>query len=166
MVGTHGCLIIIGQIPGSSPAVVPGRQATSVLETILLGMSAIGRGLPRPPDSHHGHGLVQTSSWIGSIIGSMIVLLVAVGVQARARLRLNSAVTECLALTSIHRGVIAEWCGIRGGEDCSGEYGWVRSRTCARLLSVYSKDGGVVVGAGLGCRREDLGGVRGRSEAA
>jgi len=54
------------------------------LQTILLGIvgSFVGGFLGRLL-FHHGHGFVQTSSWIGSVIGSIIVLLVYLQVQKR-----------------------------------------------------------------------------------
>jgi uncharacterized membrane protein YeaQ/YmgE (transglycosylase-associated protein family) len=87
MVGTIVGLIIIGLIAGFiARAIVPGRQAMSVLETIVLGIvgSFVGGFLGRLI-FHHGHGFVQTSSWIGSIIGAVIVLLVYVRIRGRSR---------------------------------------------------------------------------------
>jgi uncharacterized membrane protein YeaQ/YmgE (transglycosylase-associated protein family) len=83
--GTIIGLIIIGLIAGFiARALVPGKQSMSILETIVLGIvgSFVGGFLGRLL-FHHGHGFVQTSSWIGSIIGSVIVLLIYLQVQKR-----------------------------------------------------------------------------------
>jgi uncharacterized membrane protein YeaQ/YmgE (transglycosylase-associated protein family) len=85
VLGTIIGLIIIGLIAGFiARALVPGRQSMSILETIVLGIvgSFVGGFLGRLL-FHHGHGFVQTSSWIGSIIGSVIVLLIYLQVQKR-----------------------------------------------------------------------------------
>jgi uncharacterized membrane protein YeaQ/YmgE (transglycosylase-associated protein family) len=85
MLGTIIGLIIIGLVAGFiARAVVPGKQSMSILETILLGIvgSFVGGFLGRLL-FHHGHGFVQTSSWIGSIIGSIILLLIYLQVQHR-----------------------------------------------------------------------------------
>ncbi|MBV9805134.1 MAG: GlsB/YeaQ/YmgE family stress response membrane protein [Solirubrobacterales bacterium] len=78
MVGTVIGLIIIGLVAGYiARAIVPGRQALGVMRTILLGIvgSFVGGFLGRLL-FHHPGGFVQPSSWIGSIIGSIIVLLI------------------------------------------------------------------------------------------
>jgi uncharacterized membrane protein YeaQ/YmgE (transglycosylase-associated protein family) len=85
LLGTIIGLIIIGLVAGFvARALVPGKQSMSIAETILLGVvgSFVGGFLGRLL-FHHGHGFVQTSSWIGSIIGSVIVLLVYLQVQQR-----------------------------------------------------------------------------------
>jgi uncharacterized membrane protein YeaQ/YmgE (transglycosylase-associated protein family) len=81
-------LIIIGLVAGFiARALVPGKQSMGVLQTILLGIvgSFVGGFLGRLL-FHHGHGFVQTSSWIGSMIGSIIVLLIYLQVQQRRRI--------------------------------------------------------------------------------
>jgi uncharacterized membrane protein YeaQ/YmgE (transglycosylase-associated protein family) len=85
VLGTIIGLIIIGLIAGFiARALVPGKQSMSILETIVLGIvgSFVGGFLGRLL-FHHGHGFVQTSSWVGSIIGSVIVLLIYLQVQKR-----------------------------------------------------------------------------------
>jgi uncharacterized membrane protein YeaQ/YmgE (transglycosylase-associated protein family) len=78
MLGTIIGLIIIGLVAGFiARALVPGKQSMTVGQTIILGIvgSFIGGFLGRLL-FHHGGGFVQTSSWIGSIIGAVIALLI------------------------------------------------------------------------------------------
>lgn len=85
MLGTIIGLIVIGFIAGLiARAVVPGKQNLSLLATLVLGVigSFVGGFLGRLIFGH-GSGFVQPSSWIGSIIGSIIVLLVYLAVQRR-----------------------------------------------------------------------------------
>jgi uncharacterized membrane protein YeaQ/YmgE (transglycosylase-associated protein family) len=85
LLGTIIGLIIIGLIAGFiARALVPGKQSMTVLQTILLGIvgSFVGGFLGRLL-FHHGGGFIQTSSWIGSIIGSVIVLLIYMQFQKR-----------------------------------------------------------------------------------
>ncbi|MGI8577067.1 MAG: GlsB/YeaQ/YmgE family stress response membrane protein [Nocardioidaceae bacterium] len=86
MIGTIIGLIIIGLIAGFiARALVPGRQSMSILETLILGIvgSFVGGFLGRLL-FHHGSGFIQTSSWIGSIIGAVIVLLIYMQFRARS----------------------------------------------------------------------------------
>ena len=87
MLGTVLGLLVIGLVAGLiACAIVPGRQKMSILLTILFGIAGslvggfIGRILFGSGDS-----LVQPSSWIGSIIGSVLVLTVYVMIMGRAR---------------------------------------------------------------------------------
>ena len=87
MLGTILGLLIIGLVAGFiACAVVPGRQKISILLTILFGIAGslvggfIGRILFGSGDS-----LVQPSSWIGSIIGAALVLMVYMMIMGRAR---------------------------------------------------------------------------------
>jgi uncharacterized membrane protein YeaQ/YmgE (transglycosylase-associated protein family) len=85
VLGTIVGLIIIGVVCGFiARALVPGAQSMSISEKILLGItgSFVG-GLLARLLLHHGDGFVQASSWVGSIIGSVIVLLVYLQVQQR-----------------------------------------------------------------------------------
>jgi uncharacterized membrane protein YeaQ/YmgE (transglycosylase-associated protein family) len=88
MLGTIIGLIIIGLIAGFiARAVVPGRQSLSILQTILLGIvgSFVGGFLGKlifGRDS--GEGFVQPSSWIGSIIGAIIVLAIYLAIKRRS----------------------------------------------------------------------------------
>ncbi|SDS46571.1 Uncharacterized membrane protein YeaQ/YmgE, transglycosylase-associated protein family [Friedmanniella luteola] len=88
MLGTIIGLIIIGLIAGFiARAVVPGRQSLSILQTILLGIvgSFVGGFLGKlifGRDS--GEGFVQPSSWIGSIIGAIIVLVIYLAIKRRS----------------------------------------------------------------------------------
>ena len=85
MLGTIVGLLIIGLIAGFiARALVPGRQAMTVPQTILLGVvgSLIG-GFLGHFLFHRGGGFVQTSGWIGSIVGSVIALLLYLQVEKR-----------------------------------------------------------------------------------
>ena len=86
MLGTIIGLIVIGLIAGFiARAVVPGRQSLSILQTILLGIvgSFVGGFLGRLLFGS-GNGFVQPSSWIGSIIGAIIVLVIYLAVKRRS----------------------------------------------------------------------------------
>jgi uncharacterized membrane protein YeaQ/YmgE (transglycosylase-associated protein family) len=79
MLGTIIGLIVIGLIAGFiARALVPGRDAMTVPQTILLGIvgSFIGGFLGYLINHDRGNGFVQTSSWIGSIVGSVIALVI------------------------------------------------------------------------------------------
>lgn len=85
MLGTILGLIVIGFIAGLiARAIVPGKQNLSLLATLALGVlgSFVGGFLGRLIFGH-GSGFVQPSSWIGSIIGAVIVLLVYLAAQRR-----------------------------------------------------------------------------------
>ena len=85
MLGTIIGLIIIGVGAGFiARSLVPGAQLMSISQKILLGIagSFVG-GLLGHLLFHHGRGFLQATSWIGSIIGSVIVLLVYMHVQQR-----------------------------------------------------------------------------------
>ena len=89
MIGTLIGLIVIGLVAGFiARAVVPGRQSMSVLQTILLGIvgSFVGGFLGRLLLGR-GDGFVQPSSWIGSVIGAVIVLLVYLQIRRRNHAR-------------------------------------------------------------------------------
>lgn len=86
MIGTIVGLLVIGLIAGFlARAVVPGRQSMSVLQTILLGIvgSFVG-GFLGWILFGRGDGLIQPSSWIGSVIGAVIVLLVYLQIKRRS----------------------------------------------------------------------------------
>ena len=85
MFGSIVGLIIIGIVAGFiARAVVPGGRLMSVSEKILLGIagSFLGGLLVRVV-LHEPRGFVQLSSWIGSIVGAVIVLLIYTRVQER-----------------------------------------------------------------------------------
>ena len=85
MLGTIIGLLVIGLIAGFiARALVPGRQHMTVPQTILLGVigSLIG-GFLGHFLFHHGGGFVQPSGWIGSIIGSVIALLLYLQLEKR-----------------------------------------------------------------------------------
>jgi uncharacterized membrane protein YeaQ/YmgE (transglycosylase-associated protein family) len=85
VLGTVIGLIVIGFVAGLiARAVVPGKQSMTILQTILLGVvgSFVGGFLGRLL-FHHGSGFVQTASWIGSIIGAIIVLLLYLQLEKR-----------------------------------------------------------------------------------
>lgn len=91
MLGTIIGLIIIGLIAGFiARAIVPGKQSMGIGATILLGIvgSFIGGFLGRLifPASNPG-GFVQPSSWIGSIIGAIIALLIWQAIGRRNAVR-------------------------------------------------------------------------------
>jgi uncharacterized membrane protein YeaQ/YmgE (transglycosylase-associated protein family) len=86
VLGTIIGLLVIGLIAGFiARALVPGRQSMTIWQTLLLGIAGsfaggfLGRLLFGSGDS-----LVQPSSWIGSIIGSVIVLLVYLQIKRRS----------------------------------------------------------------------------------
>ena len=86
MIGTIVGLLVIGLIAGLiARAVVPGRQSMSVLQTILLGVvgSFVGGSLGWILFGR-GDGFIQPSSWIGSLIGAVIVLLVYLLIKRRS----------------------------------------------------------------------------------
>ena len=85
MLGTIVGLLIIGLIAGFiARALVPGRQHMTIPQTVLLGVvgSLIG-GFLGHFLFHHGGGFVQPSGWIGSIIGSVIALLLYLRLDTR-----------------------------------------------------------------------------------
>jgi uncharacterized membrane protein YeaQ/YmgE (transglycosylase-associated protein family) len=85
MLGTIIGLIIIGLVAGFiARALVPGKQSMTVGQTIILGIvgSFIGGFLGRLL-FHHGGGFIQTSSWVGSIIGAVIALLIYIRFEQR-----------------------------------------------------------------------------------
>jgi uncharacterized membrane protein YeaQ/YmgE (transglycosylase-associated protein family) len=85
MLGTIVGLIIIGLIAGAiARLLVPGRQALSIPQTIVIGIvgSFVG-GFLGHFLFHHGGGFVQPSGWIGSIIGAVIVLLIYLRIDQR-----------------------------------------------------------------------------------
>jgi uncharacterized membrane protein YeaQ/YmgE (transglycosylase-associated protein family) len=89
VLGTIVGLMIIGFFAGLiARALVPGKQSMTILQTILLGVigSFVGGFLGRLL-FHHGSGFVQTSSWIGSIIGAIIALLIYIQVEQRRGLK-------------------------------------------------------------------------------
>jgi uncharacterized membrane protein YeaQ/YmgE (transglycosylase-associated protein family) len=89
MLGTFVGLIIIGFFAGLiARALVPGKQSMTILQTILLGVigSFVGGFLGRLL-FHHGSGFVQTSSWIGSIVGAIIALVIYIQVEQRRGLK-------------------------------------------------------------------------------
>jgi len=89
MLGTLIGLIIIGLIAGAlARLLVPGKQDLSIPATILIGIigSFVGGFLGYllfHKDSQDG--FVQPSSWFGSIIGAVIVLLIWLRIGRRRR---------------------------------------------------------------------------------
>ena len=79
MIGLIISLVIIGLIAGAlARLIVPGRQHLSILGTILLGIvgSFVGGFLGYVIFHHNAqNGFVQPSGIVGSVIGSVIVLL-------------------------------------------------------------------------------------------
>ena len=86
MIGTIVGLLVIGLVAGFlARAVVPGRQSMSVLQTLLLGVagSFVGGSLGWVLFGR-GDGFIQPSSWLGSLIGAVIVLLVYLLIKRRS----------------------------------------------------------------------------------
>jgi uncharacterized membrane protein YeaQ/YmgE (transglycosylase-associated protein family) len=86
MLGLIISLIVIGLIAGAlARLIVPGRQAMSIPMTILLGIigSFVG-GFIGYLIFHHGSGFLQPAGIIGSVIGSIIVLLIYTRVGNRS----------------------------------------------------------------------------------
>jgi uncharacterized membrane protein YeaQ/YmgE (transglycosylase-associated protein family) len=91
MIGTIVGLIIIGLIAGAiARLVIPGKQDLSIAMTIVIGVvgSFVG-GFLGYLIFHHDKsgGFVQPSSWIGSIIGAIIVLVVYLRVTGSRAVR-------------------------------------------------------------------------------
>ncbi len=85
MLGTIIGLIVIGAVGGFvARTILPGTGAMSTSEKVLLSMagSVVG-GLLGRVLLHHGRGFTQPSSWIGSIIGSVIVVSIYLQVLHR-----------------------------------------------------------------------------------
>ena len=87
MLGTIIGLLVLGLIAGFiARAVVPGRDAMGIGATILLGVvgSFIGGflGLLLFNRDRSG-GFIQTSSWLGSIVGAIIALLIYRAIKGR-----------------------------------------------------------------------------------
>jgi uncharacterized membrane protein YeaQ/YmgE (transglycosylase-associated protein family) len=76
MLGAIIGLIIVGLIAGYvARALIPGRQALTLTQTLLLGIagSFVGGALSWLIFDTDG-GLVQAASWLGSIVGATILL--------------------------------------------------------------------------------------------
>jgi uncharacterized membrane protein YeaQ/YmgE (transglycosylase-associated protein family) len=91
LLGTIVGLIIIGLIAGAiARLVIPGKQDLSIAMTIVIGVvgSFVG-GFLGYLIFHHdkSSGFVQPSSWIGSIIGAIIVLAVYLRVTGSKAVR-------------------------------------------------------------------------------
>jgi uncharacterized membrane protein YeaQ/YmgE (transglycosylase-associated protein family) len=87
MLGTIIGLIVIGLVAGFiARAVVPGRQHMGIGATIVLGIvgSFVGGFLGYLIHHDRAGGFVQPSSWIGSIIGAIIVLIIYTAVRRRS----------------------------------------------------------------------------------
>ena len=87
MLGTIIGLIVIGIIAGYiARLVVPGRSGLGIGGTILLGVvgSFVGGFLGRLLfPANNADGFIQPSSWIGSIIGAIIVLAIYQATRGR-----------------------------------------------------------------------------------
>jgi uncharacterized membrane protein YeaQ/YmgE (transglycosylase-associated protein family) len=78
MIGFILYLLVVGLVAGFlARLLVPGRDPMSLGATVVLGIvgSLIG-GFLGHFIFHHGSGFVQPAGWIGSIVGSVIALLV------------------------------------------------------------------------------------------
>jgi uncharacterized membrane protein YeaQ/YmgE (transglycosylase-associated protein family) len=92
MLGTIIGLIIIGIIAGYvARLVVPGRSGLGIGGTLLLGIvgSFVGGflGYFLLGRNSSGEGFIQPSSWIGSIIGAIIVLAIYQATRGRSHSR-------------------------------------------------------------------------------
>jgi len=91
MLGTIIGLIVIGIVAGYlARLVVPGRSGLGVGGTILLGVvgSFVGGFLGRLLfGGGSGDSFVQPASWIGSIIGAIIVLAIYQATRGRSHSR-------------------------------------------------------------------------------
>ena len=80
MLGTIIGLIIIGLVAGAiARLVIPGKQDIGIAMTIVIGVvgSFVGGFLGYLLFHHNkSGGFVQPSSWVGSIIGAIIVLVI------------------------------------------------------------------------------------------
>jgi uncharacterized membrane protein YeaQ/YmgE (transglycosylase-associated protein family) len=92
MLGFIVTLIVIGLIAGAlARLIVPGRQEMSLLATIVLGIvgSFVGGFLAYVIFGLDAEdGFLQPAGLVGSIIGSIIVLLIWTRVGGRGRTRL------------------------------------------------------------------------------
>jgi uncharacterized membrane protein YeaQ/YmgE (transglycosylase-associated protein family) len=78
MIGSLVGFLIFGLIAGAiARALVPGKDAFTWPQTALLGCagSFVGGFLGRLVGNDSGDGFIQRSSWIGSILGGVIVLI-------------------------------------------------------------------------------------------
>lgn len=84
MVGTIIWFIVIGLVAGAlARLLVPGRDPMGIIATIVLGVigSFVGGSLWALLAA--GRLTLTSASWLGSIIGAIIVLLIWRAVQAR-----------------------------------------------------------------------------------
>ena len=84
-------LIVVGLIAGAiARLLIPGKQDIGILMTIVLGIigSFVGGFLGYFLFGHDkSGGFVQTSGWIGSIIGAVIVMLIYTRMGSRHTVR-------------------------------------------------------------------------------
>jgi uncharacterized membrane protein YeaQ/YmgE (transglycosylase-associated protein family) len=88
MLSTIIGIVIVGLIAGAlARLVVPGRQNISIPMTIAIGIvgSFVGGFIGYLLHHDRAQGAVQTSGWIGSVIGAIIVLLVYLKVTDNKR---------------------------------------------------------------------------------
>ncbi len=89
MLGTIIGLLIVGTVAGFlARLLVPGKDDLSFVQTVVLGVvgSFIGGFIGYALFHKDGHdGFVQPSSWVGSVIGAVIALLIFNAVTGRKR---------------------------------------------------------------------------------
>jgi uncharacterized membrane protein YeaQ/YmgE (transglycosylase-associated protein family) len=88
MIGLIVGLVFIGIICGYlARLIVPGKDDLSFLQTMVLGIigSFVGGFLGYLIHHDSDGGFVQTSGWIGSLIGSIVALLVYNATTGRKR---------------------------------------------------------------------------------
>jgi uncharacterized membrane protein YeaQ/YmgE (transglycosylase-associated protein family) len=79
MIGLIVGLIVVGIICGYlARLIVPGKDDLSFVQTMVLGIigSFVGGFIGYLLHHDSGNGFVQTSGWIGSLVGSIIALVV------------------------------------------------------------------------------------------
>jgi uncharacterized membrane protein YeaQ/YmgE (transglycosylase-associated protein family) len=91
VLGTFIGVIVIGAVGGvvARNIVRGGRTMNTSHKVVLTIAGSVLGGLLGRVLLHHGRGFTQPSSWIGSIIGSIIVVSIYLQVQQRRNLSLH-----------------------------------------------------------------------------
>ena len=90
MLSTIIGIVIVGLIAGAvARLVIPGKQDISVPMTIGIGIvgSFVGGFIGYLLHHDKAQGAVQTSGWIGSVVGAIIVLLAFLKFSGRSNAR-------------------------------------------------------------------------------
>ena len=85
MVGTFIGMVVIGAVGGvvARNVVRGGRMMNTSHKILLTILGSVLGGLLGRVLLHHGRGFTQPSSWVGSIVGSLIVVTVYLQVKQR-----------------------------------------------------------------------------------